>query len=54
MDNDPFLNDTLRVELSIILDAIEAAPWRKEKGERTKCIYFAQAAIERIRAALQQ
>ena len=44
----------LRLELEIILDAIDAAPWRDFDGERAKRIYFAPLAIERIRGLLAQ
>lgn len=44
--------DKIRMELSIILDAIELAPWREQEGERIKRIAFVSSAIERIRALL--
>lgn len=42
----------LRIELSLVLDAIHAAPWYEQEGERVKRICFARAAIERIRTLL--
>ena len=45
-------NEHLREELSIILDALDAAPWRERDGERAKHIWFAPTAIERVRALL--
>lgn len=44
--------DALRVELSLVLDAIDAAVWREQEGQRVKRICFAPTAIERMRMLL--
>ena len=44
----------LEIELSLILDAIDAAPWRERNGERAKRIWFAPSAIKRLRSLLDR
>lgn len=46
--------ELMHQELAILLDAIDAAPWREAEGERIKLVCFAPTAIERIRSLHKQ